>query len=290
MDGWAIGELVHALVIMATFRSLAGVVFGCGVLPEIDMEASNAEHASELPKALPSKGEEPQSDPSLAHETVKIVEVLLDSQRCAYADEDTHDQRLVFDNAAEGEDIQEEEKEDKIGESTEPSDLERYWGDCRIKYTDFDVRAKSYSVFRVQDYSWKEHGYSLISRFYEDLAPLLDDEFDHIYSLTYHTILDHTNVDTAPFRESIWYYVHRINGMLHEDYEYRNVNTFLNRNLKVYVKKLCFAPAEITRNEFQNIGIELKPEEKVHVALLAACAEKQAMLLYGLHAIMQFMT
>ena len=132
--------------------------------------------------------------------------------------------------------------------------------------------------------------YSLISRFYEDLAPLLDDEFDHIYSLTYHTILDHTNVDTAPFRESIWYYVHRINGILHEDYDYRDVNTFLNRTLKLYVKNLCFNPTEITVSEFLNIGIELKPEEKVHVALLAACAEKQAMLLYGLHAIMQFMT
>ncbi len=46
--------------------------------------------------------------------------------------------------------------------------------------------SQEYGVFRVQDYSWKEQGYSLVSRFYEDAAPLLDDEFDHIYTMTDH--------------------------------------------------------------------------------------------------------
>lgn len=54
-----------------------------------------------------------------------------------------------------------------------------------MTHADFDVHAKNYHIFRVQDYCWKEHGFELVRRFLPDSATLLDEEFDHIYTMTY---------------------------------------------------------------------------------------------------------
>jgi sestrin len=64
----------------------------------------------------------------------------------------------------------------------------------------------------------------------------------------------------------------------------------MNRAIKQFVKKVACFPDRIIRNDFENIGVDLRPEEKCHVALLAAEARKQAELLYGLHVVMQYMT
>lgn len=40
-------------------------------------------------------------------------------------------------------------------------------------------------IFRAQDYGWKEDGFELARRFLPGAATLLDEEFDHIYGLTY---------------------------------------------------------------------------------------------------------
>ena len=32
------------------------------------------------------------------------------------------------------------------------------------------------------------------------------------------------NIDTHPFREAIWYYIHSIKGIRHDDYQYRKVS------------------------------------------------------------------
>ena len=32
------------------------------------------------------------------------------------------------------------------------------------------------------------------------------------------------NVDTTNFREAIWYYIHSIKGIRHDDYQYRKVS------------------------------------------------------------------
>lgn len=37
-DAWSISELVHAMLLISTYVSLAGFLFGCSVTPEIDLE------------------------------------------------------------------------------------------------------------------------------------------------------------------------------------------------------------------------------------------------------------
>ncbi len=44
----------------------------------------------------------------------------------------------------------------------------------------------------------------------------------------------------------------------------------MNRAIKHFVKKVACFPDRIIRNDFENIGVDLRPEEKCHVALLAA--------------------
>jgi len=42
----------------------------------------------------------------------------------------------------------------------------------------------------MQDYCWQDHGYALLNRYYSEAAPVLDELFDLIYNLTYHTYED----------------------------------------------------------------------------------------------------
>lgn len=107
--------------------------------------------------------------------------------------------------------------------SPDAASLVRYIGPHVMAHVDFDVRSKDYRPLRDADYTWQEQGYSLVSRYYAELAPLIDEEFRHIYNMTYNTFSDTTNIDTSPFRFSIWHYVHRLKGLLHDDYNYRDV-------------------------------------------------------------------
>lgn len=126
----------------------------------------------------------------------------------------------------------------------------------------------------------------LLVQVLEGLAPLLDAELKHIRSLTYHRFADkETNIDTTAFREAIWHYTHRIKGLLDDDYNYAEVNQLLNRQIKYYVKKITCFPQTVNMTDFTNLGYDLQPSEKVHIALLATEASKEAALSYSLRAL-----
>jgi sestrin len=40
-DSWSLAEVVHAIVLLAHFHSLASFVFGCGVNEELDQEGGH---------------------------------------------------------------------------------------------------------------------------------------------------------------------------------------------------------------------------------------------------------
>jgi hypothetical protein len=96
-------------------------------------------------------------------------------------------------------------------------------------------------------------------------------------------------VDTSPYRNAIWYYVHRIFGICHDDYDYRQVNVYLNRPTKIFIKKVACTPWKVSKNDFEHFDHTLSASEKCHVTLLVAEARKQAGLMYGLRAVMQHM-
>lgn len=44
------------------------------------------------------------------------------------------------------------------------------------------------STFRVQDYSWEDHGYSLSNRLYTEIGTLFDEKLNVAQNLTYHRL------------------------------------------------------------------------------------------------------
>jgi len=69
------------------------------------------------------------------------------------------------------------------------AELVKFIDDPQFGYEDFARRREESDVptFRVQDYSWDDHGFSLVNRLYSDIGNLLDEKFKICYNLTYYT-------------------------------------------------------------------------------------------------------
>ena len=94
-------------------------------------------------------------------------------------------------------------------------ELDRFVEDADFAYEDFSRRGEGSSVptFRVQDYSWEDHGFSLVNRLYSDVGVLLDDKFRTAYHLTYQTMGSFQSVDTRLFRRAVWRYIQCLYGI-----------------------------------------------------------------------------
>ena len=120
-------------------------------------------------------------------------------------------------------------------------------------------------TFRVQDYSWDDHAYSLINRLYNDVGNLLDDKFRLMYQLTYNTMGSKKDVDTSRFRTAIWNYIQCMFGIRHDDYDYGEVNQVLERSLKAYIKMTVCFPERVTRSDYDSVLKEFHHSEKVKI-------------------------
>jgi sestrin 1/3 len=78
-------------------------------------------------------------------------------------------------------------------------------------------------------------------------------------------------------------------GIRHDDYDYGEINSLLDRNLKTFIKTACCYPDRITKQDYDSILVELLDSEKVHVNLMILEAKNQAVLLYALKTIMRYM-
>lgn len=107
-----------------------------------------------------------------------------------------------------------------------PQNINHFIDDPLFTYQDFTRRGADNvpSTFRIQDYSWDDHGFSLVNQLYNDVGILLDLKFRAAYNLTYFTMGDKANVDTSKFRRAIWNYIQCIYGIRHDDYDYGEVN------------------------------------------------------------------
>lgn len=122
-------------------------------------------------------------------------------------------------------------------------DISRHFEDPSYGYKDFSRRGEHVPTFRVQvkmkytqkiqytkedgsmqllytpyfpfpqDYSWEDHGFSLVNRLYPDVGQMLDEKFQMAYNLTYNTMATHKDVDTSMLRRAIWNYIHCMFGI-----------------------------------------------------------------------------
>ncbi|XP_068143848.1 sestrin homolog [Drosophila tropicalis] len=172
-----------------------------------------------------------------------------------------------------------------------PPIISQYVDDPNFTYQDFARRgAENINTFRIQDYSWEDHGYSLVDGLYNEVGTFLDEKFRAAYNLTYFTMGGIKNVDTSKFRRAIWNYIQCIYGIRHDDYDYGEVNQLLVRPLKMFIKTACCFPERITTKDYDSVLVELQDSEKVHVNLMIMEARNQAELLYALREIMRYMT
>ena len=76
-----------------------------------------------------------------------------------------------------------------IQQKPSADDAMRFVDDPDYMYQDFAKQrgTSGVKVFRVQDYSWENHGYSLANEIYMEIATLLDNKFETTKNLTYYT-------------------------------------------------------------------------------------------------------
>ncbi|KAF0693706.1 Aste57867_15346 [Aphanomyces stellatus] len=323
---WSVSELVHAIVVMCMFHSMSSISLGLGCVDESDLtllssKASMPQRSRRKSSSLSSSGRKSESSsPEYDAARLELDEALLRERMTKDVDfSDSGDDDDDDDDEDAPEDDEEDEeggeghfdlaaapgslKRRRRGESVEShckGDMWRYCSETIDEYVDFDVRSSEYNVLHTEDFSWDEHCFSLVSRYFPGPGgAILEELFKLTMKLTYNTYgtpassnqddddaCDAT-MDTTPFRHAIWYYVHRIYGICHDDYEYRNVNIFLNRPTKHFVKKVACTPWRVTAKDVEHFSHTLTVSEKCHVTLLAAEARKQAGLMYGLRAVMQ---
>ncbi|RLU24359.1 hypothetical protein DMN91_002447 [Ooceraea biroi] len=313
-DNWSLAEVVHAIVLLAHFHSLSSFIFSCGIHEELDYLSGHryvqniqenskavppANMISSSPKKIPN-GENrfdvppsPPSSPSIVGDQEVGVETLM--ERMKRLSEKSESYQITQEELSKRFETVETQSAElaaapQRSSSFLNSDIGLFIEDPTFIYEDFaKVSSKKkmqrgqlndIPTFRVQDYSWDDHGYSLVNRLYGDVGNLLDDKFKTAYNLTYYTMGTHSKVDTSRFRRAIWNYIQCMFGIRHDDYDYNEVNQLLERSLKTFIKSAVCYPERVTKRDYERVMREFKHSEKVHVSLMILEARMQAELLF----------
>ncbi|XP_068019703.1 sestrin-3-like isoform X3 [Melanerpes formicivorus] len=313
---WSLAELVHAVVLLAHCHALASFVFGCGCEQDEGLggrgslkalspgtqcicEASNG-CGQELLRVSRKRGERRrlglQGDGAVAGAAALTPDPVsvqsldscmeLDSlrermQRIHVETEGREEMRLLQHDREEGL----SPLADPDGEVTGATNLACYMQDPDFGYQDFARRDEN----QTQDYSWEDHGFSLVNRLYSDIGHLLDEKFRMVDGLQSTAMAKRQGCEPSVFKRGIWNYIHCMFGIRYDDYDYAEVNQLLERVLKVYIKTVTCYPEKTNAEMFDRFWKQFKHSEKVHVNLLILEARMQAELLYALQAITQYM-
>ncbi|KFP57739.1 Sestrin-3, partial [Cathartes aura] len=306
---WSLAELVHAVVLLAHCHALASFVFGCGC----EQDEGPGGRGSLKPSSPGNQCfcEATAGNPVSAQSLDSCME--LDSlrermQRIHVETEGREEMRLLQQDREEGEGqgaevaVQDGTEHcsdpsaglspltDTDGEVTGATNLACYMQDPDFGYQDFARRDDDQTqVFRVQDYSWEDHGFSLVNRLYSDIGHLLDEKFRMVDGLQSSAMAKRQGCEPSVFKRGIWNYIHCMFGIRYDDYDYAEVNQLLERMLKVYIKTVTCYPEKTNSEMFDRFWKQFKHSEKVHVNLLILEARMQAELLYALQAITQYM-
>ncbi|KAL8578136.1 hypothetical protein ACOMHN_055455 [Nucella lapillus] len=299
-DTWSLSEMMQALIIISHFHTLCSFIYGCGITPEIDQGGCTLRPAS---SSGDDESEDYASDSFTGGEL--NANVLEDSSLQALME---RMRQLTESSTQDDEGPTQEEMlqrfqsvENQSAEISVPSkekttsrkeEVVRFVTNSDFTYCDFAKRSPDLEIptFRVQDYSWEDHGFSLANLLYSDIGNMLEERFNIAVSLTYYTMGNNCEVDTSAFREAIWYYIHCMYGIRHDDYDYAKVNQMLERNLKTYIKTITCYPERVTKKDYESVMREFKHSEKVHVNFMITEARMQAELLYALRAVNRYMT
>lgn len=284
---WSLAELVQAVVILAHCHSLCSFVFGStadsnsaslpksphGTPPSFcPFDAANGN--TNVPQSLTPPRELVTHRRSL--DSSSDISCLKERIQRSQEECEKQDERLMQTQTLQQTDLEEEEEVICFADSS------CFITDPDFCYQEFARRDDDhFQVFRVQDYSWEDHGFSLINRLYSDIGHLLDDRFRSVVTLP--------SLLSPDLRRAIWSYTHCVLGIRYDDYDYGEVNHLLERNFKLYIKAVACFPDATKASMCPLSWTSLKASERTHVNLLIMEARLQAELLYSLRAITQYM-
>uniref|UniRef100_A0A336N032 CSON005879 protein n=1 Tax=Culicoides sonorensis TaxID=179676 RepID=A0A336N032_CULSO len=288
---WSLSEVVHAIVILAHFHSLASFVFSCGLTQELDTNTTSSqsiynslcnnysgnningingtnliESTDQVTiESINHYNQQQIFSPTVPMGQIAKVDALMERMKVLSQKSDECCSETELSNRFKNVEMQAAELSIQTTTTEPPKIYTQYVDDPTFKYQDFARRGAENvpTTFRVQDYSWEDHGLSLVSQLYNDVGYLLDDKFRTAYNLTYYTIAGRQNVDTSKFRRAIWNYIQCIYGIRHDDYDYGEVNQLLDRQLKMFIKTACCFPERITKKDYDSVLLELQHSEKV---------------------------
>ncbi|XP_078423563.1 sestrin-1-like isoform X2 [Cetorhinus maximus] len=295
-NSWSLAELIHAVVLLTHYHSLSSFVWGCSIRPELDLDGGftfRPPSPQSCDSGASNSGSEEAVSGSASGDDLRELDFLLEKMKQLQ-----EGRRGVEASKEEKATRFEKEKRESLlvapaddSETHSLTDLSCFVEDADFGYKDFSRRGEQTPpTFRTQDYSWEDHGYSLINRLYPEVGQLLDEKFQIVYNLTYNTMAMHSGVNTSMLRRAIWNYIHCVFGIRYDDYDYGEVNQLLERSLKIYIKTVACYPEKTTNRMYTNFWRHFEHSEKVHLNLLLLEARMQAALLYALRAITRYMT
>ncbi|XP_030268465.1 sestrin-2 isoform X1 [Sparus aurata] len=287
---WSLAELIHAVVLMAQAHSLSSFVWGCGLNPEPDhiggytFQPPSPSHLHRSPHS-PAHEDGRQELVDGAMEVEVLMKRMVELQQQQEEEECTQEEMVTRFERERSESIP-----TAVVRGAPPELVLRLVEDPEFRYEDFAPRGEQAPpTMRAQDYSWEDHGFSLVNRLLPDMGQLLDEKFQIVSNLTYHRMAMHEGVDTHTLRKALWNYIHCLYGIRYDDYDYGSVNVLLERSLKVFVKTMACHPEQTTARIYHTFWRHFRHSEKVHANLIVMEARLQAALLYTLRAITHYM-
>jgi len=273
-DSWSKSELTQALVLACHFHSLSTFVLGCGLTQEIDSSAGHTYGTS------PSDMEEAMlltpDDTQHRYMFEDIFSRLIKPQDMHHTSSDDNTQ--IFEN------LQSEQRSVQAGETIAVKNASNAVAHY-IENPGFKHEVPKGPQLKSHDFDWDEAVYPCTRDHYNtEIADILDEKFKAIKTLTYKTMGSKENIDTAPLRNAVWYYVQQLEGIYYDDFNYATVETHLTPPFRAYIRNAVCCPENISRESFESMA-GFKISERVHFCLIMMEARFQAGISYALRAI-----
>lgn len=249
---WNPNELVLALTELCQFHCLSGFIFGVGVAPEEDLPLVNF-----------------REPPCCVVKPAKIKTNIADLLRGLVESQEYEDISI--------------EVLDEIHGYEDNAYFSRIAGNslCYINYPmDTISRPFNGSEFRLTD-----QAYFVLEKMAPEVSESIWNRIRLATVMTYDYVGQDSGVETGPLRRAIWNYVQRVYGLQYDDYDYTDINKFLKINTKKYIKKIACFPETVTRQDWENIELDLTYDEMIHLNILICEARFETELLYMLYAI-----
>eukprot|EP00042_Codosiga_hollandica_P030944 m.183536 g.183536 ORF g.183536 m.183536 type:complete len:559 (+) comp53501_c0_seq1:195-1871(+) len=301
-DLWSRTDLVHAMLILTHFHSLSGVVFGCGIAQEPELEGA-------FTWVFPQKASEPStptefesaSTPATTLTTSSSSDSLHNLADLLRAQSDASDDEGAPNVARNVQDFFQVDAIDaEISDQTPQADRFPYSSypakgslfatqDVADQHEDFVLRGdRRDTALNLATYNWTDHGFPLVQRHLgEELADAVDKRFTFIQAMSYGTV-GSVQMDSSPFRTGIWNCVLRLKGILNPEYNYRKLKLLVHPPAEFFVKFVTCYPELVSQDIYNRLNLlGIEESEKVHVTLLATEARCMAALLMGLNALSQ---